>query len=140
LLKAPFFCVACSMTHKTVIALETLKLLRENLKLVNYLSSKDGTNWNVISDHRPWKYVKVKGQGHLHIIILFVIFQQKKIYALLGIEKLSTPLHWTCWKKLKSYALFVNFDLMQTYRQIEKNPCYRPISKTANSTFKKILV
>jgi hypothetical protein len=38
LLKALLFCAACSMTHKRVIALETLKCLRENLKLVNYLS------------------------------------------------------------------------------------------------------
>jgi hypothetical protein len=33
-----FLCLACSMTHKRVIALETLKFLHENSKLVNYLS------------------------------------------------------------------------------------------------------
>ena len=62
------------------------------------------------------------------------------------VEKSLSPMlclwtkHWTCWKKLKSYALFVNFDLIRTYRQIAKNPCYRSISKTAYSTCMKILV
>ena len=58
------FVIACSMVLERVIALETWDFLRKNLKLVNYLSYRDGTNWNVISDLWPWKYVKVKGQGH----------------------------------------------------------------------------
>jgi hypothetical protein len=41
------------MILERVIALEILKVLRKNLKLVNYLSQRDRTNCNVISDLSP---------------------------------------------------------------------------------------
>jgi hypothetical protein len=38
------------MIPERVIALEILKFLCKNLKLINYLSLRDGTNCNVFSD------------------------------------------------------------------------------------------
>jgi hypothetical protein len=71
--------------------------------------------WNQLECDQ-WPLTLKKGQGYLAIILFLFFSPEKQIYAFLRIEKLFWPFQSTCWKKLKSYALFVNFDLLQSYR------------------------
>jgi hypothetical protein len=69
---------------------------RKSLKLINYLSLRDGTNWNVVNDLWPWQWVKVNGQGHLNSMKIMLFYNS-----------------FTTWGSLKIlYAISVQFKLI----------------------------
>ena len=87
------------MTRRRVIALETLKFLRENLKRKLFVVERRN---QLECNQRPLTLKICQGQRSRSSAYFYSLCRlsekkkKKKIYALLRIEKLYPPLHWTC--------------------------------------------
>jgi hypothetical protein len=86
-----------------------------------WLVTFDLLNTSLIQTLRRWKALLIVreqlgllvrafhlsvGKPYWYCCVYYYYYSLKKIYTLLRIEKLSTPLHWTCWKKSPMLCLW----------------------------------